>query len=231
MKSLVLSSGFGTRLYPLTLNKAKGLLEYKGRPFISHVVSRIPQDIEILVNINKKFEADFCQWQQSVGRKVTLCVEPVFTEEQSFGAINSVDYWVKAQKITDDLLLIASDNYFEFDLSGFISAYNGKNTLVAVHDIGDRSKASQYGVVQLDGHKIIEFEEKPAKPKSSLVATACWILPSRVFPLLSEFCVGGKRNNLGTFIIYLLGRGEVHAYPFTELWFDVGSIEVYNSLQ
>ena len=231
MKSLILSSGFGTRLYPLTVSKAKGLLKYKGRPLISHIVSRVPQALEILVNINKKFEADFCQWQKSLDREVTLCVEPVCTEEQSFGALGSVDYWVRAKNIIDDLLLVASDNYFEFDLSQFIAAYNGKNTLVAVHDIGDRSKASQYGVVQLDGHNIIEFDEKPPEPKSSLIATACWVLPSRVFPLLSEFCARGSRTNLGTFITYLIGIEEVHAYAFTELWFDVGSIDVYNSLQ
>jgi len=231
MKSLILSSGFGTRLYPLTANKAKGLLQYKGRPLISYIVDKVPQDIEILVNTNKKFEADFRQWQKSMHREITLCVEPVFTEEQSFGAIGSVDYWVRAKNIIDDLLVIASDNYFEFDLPQFISAYNGKNTLVAIHDIGDKSKANQYGVVQLDGHKIAEFDEKPPKPKTSLVGTACYIFPSRVFPILSEFYAGGKRANLGSFIGYLISRDEVHAYTFTEVWFDLGSLDMYNLVQ
>ena len=63
MKSLILASGFGTRLYPLTVTKSKVLLPFKGRPIISHVVDRIPQGIDILVNINKKFEADFLKWQ------------------------------------------------------------------------------------------------------------------------------------------------------------------------
>ena len=153
MKSLILASGFGKRLYPLTTTRAKGLLEYKGKPLISHIVAKIPQSIDILVNTNKKFEADFHRWQDIIDRAVTLCVEPVFTEEQALGAVGSLDYWVKAKNIADDLLVIASDNYFELDLRRFIAAYNGKNTLVAVHDIGDRSKATQYGVVQLDGHR------------------------------------------------------------------------------
>lgn len=231
MKSLILSSGFGTRLYPLTRNKAKGLLPYKGRPLISYVVDKVPRDIEILVNINKKFEADFRQWQKSIRREITLCVEPVFTEEESLGAIGSVVYWIRTKNITDDLLIIASDNYFEFDLSKFISSFNGRNTLVAVYDLGDKSKANQYGVVQLDGHAITEFEEKPPEPKSSLIATACWLLPSRVFPMLFEFYSGGRRDNLGSFIASLMGRDEVHAYTFTELWVDVGDIDTYNSLQ
>jgi glucose-1-phosphate thymidylyltransferase len=231
MKSLVLASGFGTRLYPLTTTRAKGLLEYKGKALISHIVDKVPQDIDILVNTNKKFQADFHRWQDTLGRAVTLCVEPVLTEKEAFGAVGSLDYWIKAKKITDDLLVIASDNYFELDLRRFIAAYNGENTLVAVHDIGDKTKATQYGVVQLDGHRITEFAEKPAQPKSSLVATACYIFPPRIFPLLSQFCARGKKDNLGNFIAYLIETDEVHAYPFAEMWLDIGSIDVYQSLQ
>jgi glucose-1-phosphate thymidylyltransferase len=231
MKALILASGFGTRLYPLTLTKAKALLEYKGKALISHVVDKIPQDVDILVNINKKFEADFRCWQGTIDRKVTLCVEPVFTEEQAFGAVGSLDYWIRAKNITDDLLVIASDNYFEFDLRRFIAAYNSKNTLVAVCDIGGKDKASQYGVVQMDGSRITELEEKPAQPKSSLIAIACYIFPPRIFPLLFQCCARGKRDNLGNFISYLIETDEVHAYTFSETWFDVGSIDVYEVLQ
>jgi len=231
MKALILASGFGTRLYPLTLTKAKALLEYKGKAILSHVVDKIPQDIDILVNISKKFEADFRRWQSSIGRAVTLCVEPVFTEEQAFGAIGSLDYWIRAKNINDDLLVVASDNYFEFDLSRFIAAYDGRNTLVAVYDIGDRSKASQYGVVHLDGDRIIKLEEKPAKPKSSLIAIACYIFPPRIFPILFQCCAQGKRDNLGNFIAHLIEIDEVRAYTFSEPRFDIGIIEVYRSLQ
>ena len=227
MKSLILASGFGTRLYPLIRYKAKGLLKYKGKPIISYIVDKIPQDMDILVNTNKKFEADFRRWRNTIKRKVILCIEPVFTEEQTFGAIGSLDYWIRTKNIIDDLLVIASDNYFEFDLLQFISAYNGKNTLVAIYDIGDKTKASQFGVIQVDGRKVIEFEEKPVEPKCSLVATACYVLPQRIFPLLSQYCSEGKRDNLGDFIAYLIDIDEVHAYTFSELWFDIGSIDVH----
>lgn len=230
MKCLVLASGFGTRLYPLTQSKAKALLEYKGKPLINHIIDGIPQDIDILVNINRKFEADFRSWQVTLDRAVTLCVEPVLTEEQAFGAVGSLDYWIRDKNITDDLLAIASDNYFEFDLRQFITAYNGKNTLAAVYDIGDKSKASQYGVVHLAGQKITKLVEKPAKPKSSLVAIACYIFPPRIFPLLFRCCTEG-RDNLGNFISYLVEKDEVHAYTFSDRWFDIGSLDVYKSLQ
>jgi len=223
MKCLILAGGFGTRLYPLTINKPKALLEYKGKPLLNHLVSKIPQNMDILISTNKKFEADLRQWQRSAGRDIELCVEETWSEEQKKGAVASLNFWIDSTGIKEDLLVIAGDNYFGFDLSRFIAAYNGNNTLVAVHDIGDRSQASQFGVVQLDGYRIVELEEKPANPKSSLIATACYILPPRVFPLLRRYCSGGRRDNLGSFISHLIAVDEVHGYLFTEPWFDIGS--------
>ena len=176
---------------------------------------------------------DFRRWRYGVPRDIKICVEPVYNEEQSLGAIGSITYWIKNENITEDLLVVASDNYFEFDVSAFIASFNSRNTLVAVQDIGHVGLASKYGVVQLGGDRIIRFEEKPPEPKSSLIATACWVLPSRVFPIMLEYSSAGKRDNLGNFITYLIEevKEDVYAFPFTERWLDIGSIEVYEALQ
>ena len=224
MKCLILTGGFGTRLYPLTINRAKPLLEYKGKPLLTHIVEKVPQGIDVLVSCNRKFEADFHRWQKGIDRRVEICVEDVWTEEQRKGAVGSLNFWICHRNIAEDLLVIAGDNYFGFDLAQFIAAYNGRNTLVAVHDIGDKTKASQFGVVSLKGNRIIEFEEKPAVPRSSLIATAIYILPSRLFPTLSQYCSQGRRDNLGSFIAYLVAAEEVHSYIFAEPWLDIGSI-------
>ncbi len=225
MKCLILAGGFATRLYPLTLNRAKALLEYKGKPIISHIVDKLPQNINIMVNVNKKFEADFHKWQRNLNREVEILVEEALSEEQKLGAVGSLNFWIEKKPIAEDLLVIAGDNYFGFDLAQFVASYDATHTLVAIHDIGDKAKATQFGVVQLDGHKIVGFQEKPIKPKSSLVATACYIFPRRVFPLLHQYCQQGKRDNLGSFIAYLADQDEVHAYTFTEPWVDIGSVE------
>ena len=225
MKCLILAGGFGTRLYPLTINRAKPLLEYKGKPIISHIVDKIPENINIMVNTNKKFEADFHKWQRTLNREMEVLIEEVLTEERKLGAVGSLNFWIENKAIDEDLLVIAGDNYFEFDLAQFIAKYDARHTLVAVHDIGDKGKATQFGVVQLDGHRITGFQEKPAEPKSSLVATACYIFPQRVFPILRQYCQQGKKDNLGSFIAYLIDQDEVYAYTFTDFWTDIGSME------
>lgn len=39
--AMVFAAGLGTRLYPLTANKPKALVEYQGKPLIEHVLQRI----------------------------------------------------------------------------------------------------------------------------------------------------------------------------------------------
>ena len=223
MKCLILASGFATRLYPLTLNRAKPLLPYKGRPLLSHIVDSLPEDMEIFITVNKKFEDEFRAWQKGLKRKVELVVEDVWTEDQSLGAIGSLINAVRTKSIDDDLMVLAGDNYFEFSVDNFCDSCNGENALIAVCDIQNREEAKQLGVISVEGRKVTEFEEKPAEPKSSLVATGCYILPARLLPHLEEYCASGRRDNLGEFIRYLVENDEVHSWAFTDTWLDIGT--------
>jgi glucose-1-phosphate thymidylyltransferase len=229
MKCLILAGGFATRLYPLTLDKAKALLEFKGKPVITHVVNRVPEHIDILVSTNKKFESDFLDWQKELGRTVDICIEESVSNEQKKGAVGAIDYWIKYKNINEDLIIIAADNYFELDIMAFITSFNGQNAILAVHDVGNKDKACdlaracQVGLVITDGKKIIRFDEKPIEATSSIIATGIYLLPSRIFPLLSQYCKDSRRDNMGDFISYLLAKEEeVHAYVFTETWVDIG---------
>jgi glucose-1-phosphate thymidylyltransferase len=223
MKCMVLAGGYGTRLYSQGVSQAKTLIEYKGEPLIDHLIRKIPRDIPVLVSTNLRFAPDLRRWQQETARDIDLCVEQTSNNEQKYGAVSSLDFWIESKGITEDLLVIAGDNYFEFDLARFIAAYNRKYTLVAVHDIGDTERARQFGVIRLEGDRIIELEEKPVNPGSSIVATGCYILPARVFPILRQYCSVRKRDNLGSFISHLITVDKVYSFIFAETWLDIGS--------
>ena len=223
MKCLILAGGFGTRLYPLTVNRAKTLLEHEGKPLLTHIVDDVPRDIPIFIATNRKFEAEFLRWQKGTDRHVEICFEETCRHDEKKGAVGALRFWIKKKKIKQDLLVIAGDNYFGFDLAKFITAYNGKEALVAVYDIGDKRKAVKFGVVKLEGNRIIEFEEKPSKPKSTLIATALYVLPPHLFPILTRYCSAGKTDNLGDFISYLVDADKVRAYVFADAWFDIGT--------
>ncbi len=229
MKCLILAGGFATRLYPLTLTRAKALLEFKGKPVISHVIEKIPRDMDVLVSTNKKFETAFLEWQKSLDRPVEICIEEAVTDEQKKGAVGAIDYWIQSRYITEDLLVIAADNYFELDLADMIANFNGKDPLIAVFDVGDKEKACeigkrcQLGLVILDAERVVRLDEKPEVATSSVIATGIYILPSRIFPLLAKYCREKKQDNLGSLISYLIDQKvPVMAYAFTEIWVDIG---------
>lgn len=223
MKCLIPAGGFGRRLYPLTINVPKAMLPYRGKPLIDHIIRGIPVGMDILISTNQRFANIFFEWQKKQSRKIEICIEAAETEQDKLGAVSSIDYWIKQKHINEDLLVIAADNYFEFDITKFVAAYDGKHTLMAVYDIATKEKAKQFGVVVLDGNKVARIEEKPAEPKSTLVSTACYIFPVKVLALFAEYCCGEKKDNLGNFMAYLIGKDEVQSFQFTEAWFDIGS--------
>jgi glucose-1-phosphate thymidylyltransferase len=225
VKCLILASGFGTRLYPLTREKAKALIEYKDKPLLTHIVERIPPSIDIFIATNRKFEMDFRRWRENIYRKIEIDVEDVWTENQKKGALGSLIFWITQADINEDLLILASDNYFEFDLSQFIAAYSGRNALVAVHDIGDKDKAGQFGVVEVEKGRIVKCEEKPRHPKTSLIGVAYYLLPPRILSVLSRYHREHPEiDQLGHFVTYLVKHDTVDAYVFTEMWQDTAGI-------
>ena len=101
---------------------------------------------------------------------------------------------------------------------------------MALHDIKDRERAKNFGVVTVTGSRITNFHEKPANPESSLVSIACYIFPRSIMAEIKEFCSRGTKDNLGDFIRYLLSVLPVHAYVFTGAWFDIGNENDYKEI-
>ena len=65
MNALILAAGYATRLYPLTLNKAKPLLEVGGKPIVEWVLDNLEGVAElrtVFLVTNDKFANDFQDW-------------------------------------------------------------------------------------------------------------------------------------------------------------------------
>ena len=61
----MLAAGYATRLYPLTENTPKPLLDVAGKPIIEHIIRKIEQigNInKIYIVTNDKFEQHFRKW-------------------------------------------------------------------------------------------------------------------------------------------------------------------------
>ncbi|USS41008.1 NDP-sugar synthase [Thermococcus aggregans] len=225
MKVLIMAGGYATRLWPITKGKPKPLLPVGDKYIIDYILEKVRElDLEVYVSTNKFFERHFKKWAERSG--VELIVEETLSEEEKLGTIGAIKYAVSKIGI-DDYLIVAGDNLFSFSLKEFLRRYNGK-PLIAVYDVGDFELAKRYGVVVVEGDKVIDFQEKPLQPKSTLVSTGVYALPKEIVERIDEYLADGNRDSPGYFIEWLLKKGvEIHAYKFDDYWYDIGSADSY----
>ncbi|MEQ1849278.1 MAG: NDP-sugar synthase [Candidatus Peribacteraceae bacterium] len=230
MKAFILAGGFATRLWPLTEKRAKPLLPVAGKPLVSYLAHQIPKDIPITLSTNAAFADDFGAWKKTVGRDVEILIEDAGHDSQKLGALGAVRAWILNQKIDDDILLLAGDNFVGCPMSQFLSAYKGR-TLIAGYDIGSIEAASSFGTVVMNGDGTVQsFEEKPMNPRSTIISTGWSILPRATLPILTDYAKTHPDNIGGIFEELLRQNTTIDCFTFTELWKDIGSFEAYLDL-
>jgi glucose-1-phosphate thymidylyltransferase len=236
MNALILAAGYATRLYPLTLNKAKPLLAVGGKPIVEWVVdnlTNIPDLETVYIVTNNKFAADFQAWSEEYRRK-----HPVFkfkvlndgstSDKDKLGAIGDINFVVTRENLAQSsLLVVAGDNLFTESLANFVACAKGTDATVAVYDVGDVEAIKNYGNITIDADGIItRFEEKPQRPQGTLAAIAIYYYSPAVLSLLTKYLAAGNNpDQPGRFVQWLYTRNQVKTYQITGRWLDIGSKE------
>ena len=226
MKIVIMAGGYATRLWPITKTKAKPLLPIGRKRIIDHIYEKVSKfGMPIYVSTNKRFEEDFKRWAKD--KEVELIVEHTTREEEKLGAVRALAE--VAGMLNDDLLVVAGDNLFSFDLKGLIDYYSKKKgAVVALYDVGDYELAKRYGVAEVNGERVVKFYEKPDRPKSTLVGVGIYVLPKEAVDLLQDYVQTNERSdNLGDFLSWLCERSDVYGFPFNGTWYDVGNPDSY----
>ncbi len=225
MKAIIMAGGYATRLWPITKTKAKPLLPLGKKNIIDLIYEKVkPFGFEIIVSTNLRFKEDFERW--AVDKDVELIIENTTREEEKLGAVRALHEIAK--DIDDDILVVAGDNVFSFGLEAFLRKFKElKKPLIALFDVGDVELAKRYGIAELNGDKIVSFEEKPEKPKSTLAGIGIYALDKESKDMLGDYVKGERKDNLGDFISWLCERTDVYGFAFEGNWHDVGSPDSY----
>lgn len=243
MKALILAAGYATRLYPLTKEYPKPLLKIKQKSIISYILDKLENlnslD-EIVVITNHKFISQFRRWAKGIKIKKRIILVDNLTKNHSDrrGAIGDIDFAIDSKHIADDLLVIGGDNLFNSDLRDFLSfaKTNRPHPVIAAYNIRNLREAKKYGVIKLNRKKqVIDFQEKPSRPKSSLVAMCLYYFPKESLGLVKEYLnpvrnTKSKHDATGFYIDWLRKRSSVYGFVFTGHWADVGDHQTFNKL-
>ena len=227
MKALLLAAGYATRLRPLTDEIAKPLLPVAERPMVDWILDRIDESGEIDgvdVVTNAVYAPAFERWAE--GRGITVHDDGTSSNETRLGALGDIRLAVEQGGLGGDgLLVIASDNLFEFSLADYIAFWRSKGgSALAVHQLADPGLASLYGVIELDGDdRVIGMEEKPEHPRTDLVSTATYLFSAEHLGLLERYLADGNPPDPpGRFLMWLAEREPVYGFRFAESWLDIG---------
>jgi len=227
---VILAGGYATRLYPLTLDRPKHLLEIGGRPLLELLLERLPlAELDaIYIVTNAKFAARFHEWVGSYSERVVVIDDGTSTDEDRLGAIGDLQLAIASEGLDDDLLVAAGDSLFTERLDGFTRFGQERGAAaIAAYDVGDLEAMKRLSSLGIDADsRLISFEEKPERPESTLAGIALYFYPRGVLPLVAEYLAEGNNpDQPGRLVAWLYKRTPVYAWRVPGQWFDIGTPE------
>lgn len=129
------------------------------------------------------------------------------------------------------VLILSGDHIYKMDYSEMLEFHKEKNASLTVGVIPVSMKeASRFGIMNTDhSDRIIEFEEKPAEPKSNLASMGIYIFNWETLRryLVEDQAKTRELEDFGKNVIpaYLENAENCFAFAFDGYWKDVGTIE------
>ena len=236
MKCIILAAGYATRLYPLTENFPKPLLDVAGRSIADRLVddiARCPEVDEFVVVTNHKFVSHFTDWASTRNEKITVVDDGTSTNDTRMGAVCDIRYAIDTLCLDDDLLVVAGDNVLGFSLTDFIgyARQQGTSCVMRYHEPSDE-RLHKCGVLEIDAaDRVVRMEEKPAEPRSHWCCPPFYIYTSadaRRIP--AAIAAGCGTDAPGSLVAWLCKEAPVHAFLMPGPRYDVGSLESYRAI-
>jgi len=242
IKAIVLAAGYATRLYPLTRHIPKPLLAVTpGRSVIDFIVDDMAASGRIdgiVVVTNDKYHGEFAAWARGRRCRVPLVVlnDGTRSNEDRLGAIGDMDFVVDKMRIAQDVVIVGGDNLFDVGVRRFLAFAEARRPRVSLglFDVHDRAAARRFGIAGLDrAGRLTTFEEKPARPRSTLAATCLYFFPKASLAFLKKYIAdrGTSHDAPGNYIKWLLTKTGVSGFPIRRgHWFDIGHLDSYKQV-
>jgi NDP-sugar pyrophosphorylase family protein len=231
--------GSGTRLYPLTLDQPKPLVELCDTAIIANLFRVLASQgcrrfilgskgASNTLNLSNYFKAGEGFFKRlGITDHQDFSYQPLYDDK---GSADSLRYCMNYYDINDDLLVVSGDNLIDIDLKSFVEFHQKHKPLltVALKELGLEQNISQYGVARLDDDMRIKgFVEKPkaGNEPSRMINTAFYLFSPQIREVLAK--MGDKARDIGGDLIpYLTENGyPVYGYPIKGYWIDIGTPE------
>lgn len=242
MKAIILAAGYATRLYPLTLDRPKALLPLGDRMMLDYLmdqVASVPGMTEAHIVTNARFYHQFQDWAQGAAPRYPDLATRVWndgthTNDDRLGAVGDIWFTIERAGLDDDLLVAASDNFFTFPLTDFVSEFRrtGRDTLLMAR-LNDKDTLRGFAVATLDEHnRVLALVEKPADPLTDIGVYALYLYRRDTLPLIKRYLdEGNSPDSPGHLPEWLHKFRDVRGYLFEGECIDIGTPEMYGAVR
>ena len=195
-QAVVLCGGLGTRLGDLTARTPKPLLLIAGHPFLDVLVEELGRHgfdrVLLLAGHLVQEVEDYVLLSGAAKRRrvsLDLSIEPV-----SAGTGGALKF--AATKLDDAFLLLNGDSWFDINLRALTAFAERSPDVAMTLALRSMLDAARYGVVTLDGDRIIAFDDRARTPGPGTVNGGIYVC--RKAPLLAaiEEAGGGEAGSL-----------------------------------
>lgn len=238
MKGIILAAGYATRLYPLTENQPKALLDVGGKPIINYILEgfeQIPEVDEVIVISNHKFAQHFEKWanEQKTPLKLTILDDNTTDDSNKLGAVGDISFAVDTLGIDDEVMIVAGDNIFTFELKDYYDYYKKVDAdCILTKELENESDLIRMANVVVDEKSQVTYMvEKPNPPVSKLAAFAAYIYKKDTIPMFKQYLNEGNNPDApGFFPSWLYNKKPVFAYEFEGVCYDIGTHDSYKEV-
>jgi len=240
MRLCLLAAGFATRMYPLTSDCAKPLLEVGGELLASRLLRQALDSGEleaVTVVCNARFVEDFTRWASEQPVPVQVVSNDAEQDSQARGAV--ADLQLLLSSVHGDgengYLVVAGDNWLEQGFSSCRRAFeqNPERPLVVVRQVPEPVPGGRYSEVlfNTDG-TVTRFREKPMVAESVWSAIAVYFFPKELPQWVAKYLdQDGNPDAPGHFLAWVCEHHRLRSTPLQGAWHDVGSLEGLASLR
>ena len=237
MKCMILAAGYATRLYPLTENFPKPLLEVQGKTIIDRIIDDIDGSNfidEYIVISNHKFADIFSKWASSHRCKITVVDDGTSSNETRLGAVKDMEYALSLLNTEDDFLVMAGDNLLDFSLNDFVNYGREKNAPCTMRYFErSETKLLKSGIVTVDENdRIIRMTEKSPTPETNWVSIAFYYYPKlNAKQIRTALNSGCGTDAPGSLMAWFSKQTECFAMEMPGHRYDIGDIKSYEQAQ
>jgi glucose-1-phosphate thymidylyltransferase len=126
---------------------------------------------------------------------------------------------------------LGGDTIINIDYDELYNLFKNKNSSVTIGtDCHSIDIAKQHGIIGVNKENlIIDFEEKPEKPKSTLLAPCIYIIKKQELKLIDEYIRSSPKTDApGYFLEYLIKKTNFYALITDgENYHDIGNLNSY----